>query len=163
MLKNVRSTNKHSASSFSVPTNKQVTVRAPSLNIYRRQFKFHPQISIVPFLFLLNHQITEISSARADKVRCDLLTADANYTDHADLDDSTGQDDFLLALPLHRHLFSQHTRPVHSAYLLIAMDNRRSCGVNITTLSLEILEIVATKVVKTSLTPLDNIVSLHRS
>jgi hypothetical protein len=41
------------------------------------------------------------------------------------------------------------------------MDNRRTRGVNITTLPSEILEIMAAKVVKTSPTPLDDIVSLH--
>jgi hypothetical protein len=160
MSKHVRFTNKHSASSFSVPMNKQATVRAPSLNIYRRRFEFHPQISNVPFLFLLNPQIVENSIVEADKARRDLLTADVNY---ADLDGRAAQDDFLLAHPLHQHLFSQHTRPLHSAFLLIAMDNRRTRGVNITTLPSEILEIMTVKVAKTSLTSLDDIVSLRRS
>jgi hypothetical protein len=102
-LEHVRSTNKHSASSFSVPTKQQAIVRAPSLNIYRRWFKFHPQLSIVPFLFLLYMQITDFSTAGADKARHDLLTADVNY---ADLDHSADQDNFLLMHPLHRHLFS---------------------------------------------------------
>jgi hypothetical protein len=133
-------------------------VHAPSLNIYQRQFEICPQISNVPFLFLLNHQITEISTGKADKARRDLLTADINYSN---LDDNACQDDFLLAHPLHQHLFSRHTRPLHSAFLLIAMDNRRTKGVNITTLPSEILEITAAKVVKTSPTPLDNIVSLR--
>jgi hypothetical protein len=118
-------------SSFFMPTNKQMTVRAPSLNIYQRRFKIRPQISTVLFLFLINPQITEISTAGADKVRRDLLTADVNY---ADLGDSAGQDDFLLVHPIHQHLFSRHTRPLHSAFLLIAVDNRRTRGVNITTL-----------------------------
>jgi hypothetical protein len=118
-------------SSFFMPTNKQMTVRAPSLNIYQRRFEIHPQISTVLFLFLINPQITEISTAGADKVRRDLLTADVNYVD---LGDSAGQDDFLLAHPIHQHLFSRHTRPLHSAFLLIAVDNRRTKGVNITTL-----------------------------
>jgi hypothetical protein len=43
------------------------------------------------------------------------------------------------------------------------MDNRRTRGVNITTLPSEILKIVAAKVAKMSLTPLDDIVSLRRS
>jgi hypothetical protein len=160
MSKCVQSTKKHSVSSFSVPTNKQATVRAPSLNIYRRRFEFHPQISIVPFLFLLNPQITEISTAGADKAKRDLLTADVIY---ADLDDSVDQDDFLLTHPLHRHLFSQHTHLLHSAFLLIAMDIRRTRGVNITTLPSEIIKIVAAKVAKMSPTHLDDIISLHRS
>jgi hypothetical protein len=140
--------------------NKQAIVQAPSLNIYRYWFEFHPQISTVAFLFLFNPQITEISTVGVDKARRDLLTTEVNY---ADLDDSAGQDDFLLAHPLHRHLFSQHTRPLHSAFLLIAMDNRRTRGVNITTLLSEIIEIMVAKVVKTSPTPLNDIVSLHRS
>jgi hypothetical protein len=41
------------------------------------------------------------------------------------------------------------------------MDNRRTRGVNITILPSEILEIMSAKVVKTSPTPLDDIVSLH--
>jgi hypothetical protein len=41
------------------------------------------------------------------------------------------------------------------------MDNRRSRGVNITTLPSKIIEIVVAKVAKMSLTPLDDIVSLH--
>jgi hypothetical protein len=114
-----------------VPTNKHATIRAPSLNINWRGFKFHPQLSTVPFLFLLYPQIIEISIVGDDKARRDLLTVDINY---ADLDDSAGRDDFLLTHPLHRHLFSQHTRPLHSAFLLFAMDNRRTRGVNITTL-----------------------------
>jgi hypothetical protein len=141
-----------------MPTNKQANVRAPSLNIYQCRFEFHPQISIVPFLFLLNPQIAEISTTGADKARRDLLTTDINYDD---LDDSAGQDDFLLTHPMHRHLFSRHTCPLHSTFLLIAMDNRRTRGVNVTTLPSEILEIVAAKVVKTSPTPLDDIVSLR--
>jgi hypothetical protein len=140
--------------------NKYAIVRTPSLNIYRDQFEIHPQISIVPFIFLLNPQIVEISTTGADKVRRDLLTADVNYVD---LDDSVGQDDFLLAHPLHRHLFSRHTCPLHSAFLLISMDNRRTRRVNITTLSSEILEIVAAKVAKMLPTPLDDIVSLRPS
>jgi hypothetical protein len=75
-----------------------MTVCAPSLNIYRRWFVFHPQLSTIPFLFLLYPQIIEISTARADKVRRDLLTIDVNYTN---LDDNAGQDDFLLMHPLH--------------------------------------------------------------
>jgi hypothetical protein len=156
----VRSTNKHYASSFSVPTNQHVTFCAPSLNIYWSRFEFCPQLSIVPFLFLLYPQITEISTAGADKARCDLLTVDVNY---ASLNDIAGQDDFLPVHPLHRHLFSRLTRPLHSAFLLIAMDNRRTMGVNITTLPSEILEIVLTKVAKTSMTPLNDIVSLRHS
>jgi hypothetical protein len=143
-----------------MPTNKQVTVHAPSLNIYQRRFEFCPQISIVPFLFLLNHRIIEISTAGVDKARHDLLTADVNY---ANLDDSADQDEFLLVHPLHQHLFTWHTRPLHSAFLLIAMDIRRTRGVNITTLPSEILEIMAAKVAKMSSTPLDDIVSLHHS
>jgi hypothetical protein len=115
-----------------------VTVRAPSLNIYRRRFEFHPQISTVPFLFLLNPQIAEISTAGADQARRDLLTTDVNY---ADLNDNAGQDDFLLVHPLHR----------------------RTSGVNITTMPSEILDIVAAKVAKTSPTPLNDIVSIRRS
>jgi hypothetical protein len=78
--------------------------------MYRHQFEFCPQISIVPFLFLLNPQIVEISTVGANKVRRDLLTAEVNY---ADLDDSAGQDDFLLAcirtssLSIHT-LFTRH-------------------------------------------------------
>jgi hypothetical protein len=140
--------------------NKQVTVCVPSLNIYLCRFEFHPQHSTVPFLFVLYPQITEISTAGANKARRDLLTTDVSYVD---LDDSAGQEEFLLAHPLHRHLFSWHTRPLHLAFLLIAMDNRRTRGVNITTLPLEILEIMAAKVAKMSSTPLDDIVSLHRS
>jgi hypothetical protein len=115
--------NKHSASSFSVPMNQHVTVHAPYLNICRRRFEFHPQLSTIPFLFLLYPEITEISTAVADNVRCDLLTTDVNY---ANLDDSADQDDLLLAHPLHRHLLSRLTHPLHSAFLLIAMDNRRT-------------------------------------
>jgi hypothetical protein len=121
-----------------VPTNKHATVRAPSLNIYRRRFEFHPQISTVPFLFLLNPQIAEISTAGADQARRDLLTIDVNY---ADLNDNADQDDFLLVHPLHR----------------------RTSGVNITTMPSEILDIVAAKVAKTSPTPLNDIVSIRRS
>jgi hypothetical protein len=160
MSKRVRFTNKHSTSSFFVLMNKQATICSPSLNIYRRWFKFRPEICTVPFLFLLNLQIAEISTIGADKARCDLLTANVNYVD---LDDSAGQDDFLLVHPLHWHLFSRHTRPLHSAFLLIAMDNQSTKGVNITTLPLEILEIMVAKVAKMSLTPLDDIVSLYRS
>jgi hypothetical protein len=119
-----------------MPTHQHATVRARSLNIYRRQFEFRPQLSIVPFLFLLYLQITEITAAGADKARRDLLTADVNY---ANLDDSVGKDDFLLVHPLHHHLFSQLTHPLLSAFLLIAMDNRRTRRVNITTLPSEIL------------------------
>jgi hypothetical protein len=137
--------------------NKQATIGAPSLNIYQRRFEFHPQLSAIPFLFLLYPQIAEISTVGADEARRNLLTADINY---ADLDDSTGQDDFLLVHLLHRHLFSRHTRPLHSAFLLIDMDDLRTRGVSMTTLVSEILEIMATKVAKTSLTPLDDIVSL---
>jgi hypothetical protein len=141
-------------------TNKHTTVHAPSLNIYWRRFEFHSQISIVPFLFLLDPKIAEISTDGADKVRRDLLTAEVNY---ADLDDSASQDDFLLAHPLHRHLLSWHTCPLHSAFLLIAMD-KRTRGVNIITLLSDILEIVAAKVAaKTSPTPLKDTVNLHRS
>jgi hypothetical protein len=43
------------------------------------------------------------------------------------------------------------------------MDNRRTKGLNITTLPSEILEIMTAKVAKTSLTPLNDIVSLNRS
>jgi hypothetical protein len=152
--------NERFASSFFVPTHQQTPVHAPSLNIYRHRFEFHPQLSTVPFLFLLYPQIIEISAAGANKARCDLLTADVNYTD---LDDSDSQDDFLLSHPLHQHLFSRRTRPLLSAFLLVAMDNRRTGGVNITTLSSTIPEIMAANVVNTSSTPLDDIVSLHRS
>jgi hypothetical protein len=143
-----------------MPTNKQATFHAPSLNIYQHWFEFHPQLFIIPFLFLLYPQIAEISTVEADKARHDLLTVGINYTD---LDNSASQDNFLLAHPLHRHLFSRHTRPLHSAFLLIAMDNRRTRGVNITTLLSEILEIVAAKVTMTLSTPLDNIFSLRCS
>jgi hypothetical protein len=43
------------------------------------------------------------------------------------------------------------------------MDDLRTRGVSMTTLVSEILEIMATKVAKTSLTPLDDIVSLYCS
>jgi hypothetical protein len=157
--KRVRS-NEHFASSFSRPTHQQMIVRAPPLNIYRCWFKFCPQLPIVPFLFLLYPQITEISAARAGKARCDLLTADIN---NANLNDSADQDDFLLVHPLHHHLFSQLTRPLLSAFLLVSMDNRRTRRVNITTLPSEILETVAANVAETLPTPLDDIVSLHHS
>jgi hypothetical protein len=49
------------------------------------------------------------------------------------------------------------------AFLLIDMDNRRTRRVNITTLSSEILEIVAAKVAKMLPTPLDDIVNLRPS
>jgi hypothetical protein len=160
MSRCVRFTNKHSASLFSMPTNKHAIVRAPSLNIYRYQFQFHPQISTVTFLFLLNPQIAEISTAGVDKVRRDLLIANINYVN---LDDNVNQDNFLLTYPLHQHLFSRHTCPLHSVFLLISMDNRRTRGVNITTLPSEILHIMAAKVAKTLSTPLNDIVSLHRS
>jgi hypothetical protein len=149
MSERVRS-NKHSASPFFMPMNQHATIRAPSLNIYPCWFEFYPQLSTVPFLFLLYPQITEISTLGASKVRCDLLTADINYAD---------QDDLLLMHPMHRHLFSRLTCPLHSAFLRIAMDNRRTRGVNITTLPSEILEIVAAKVSKMSPTTL----SLRRS
>jgi hypothetical protein len=103
-----------------MPTNQQVTVRAPSLNIYWRWFEFRPKLSTVPFLFLLYPQITKISTVGADKERHNLLTADVNY---ADLDNITNQDDLLLTHPLHRHLFSRLTHPLHSAFLLITIDN----------------------------------------
>jgi hypothetical protein len=154
------SSNKHSTSSFSMPMNQQVTVHAPSLNIYRCWFGFHPQLSIVPFLFLLYPQIAEISTAGADKARHDLLTINVNY---ADLDDSAGQDNLLLTHPLHRHLVSQLTCPLHLAFLLIAMDNQRTRGVNITTLPLETVEIMVAKVAKTSPTPLNDILNLRHS
>jgi hypothetical protein len=64
---------------------------------------------------------------------------------------------------LHQHLFSWLTRHLLLACLLVDMDNRRTRGVNITTLPSEILEIMIAKVMKTSLTPLDDIVSLYRS
>jgi hypothetical protein len=128
--------------------------------IYQHRFKFRPQLSTFPFLFLLHPQIIGTFTAWADKTRRDLLTADVNY---ADLDDYAGQDNFLLAHPLHRHLFSRLTRPLLLAFLLVGMDNQRTRGVNITTFLSDILEIMAAKVAKTSLTPLDDIVSLHRS
>jgi hypothetical protein len=152
--------NEHSGSLFFVPTHQHEIVHAPSLNIYWRQFEFHPQLSTIPFLFLLYLQIVEINVVVIDSPRRDLFTADVNY---ADLDDSANQDDFLLAYPLHRHLFSWLTHPVLSAFLLIAMGNWRSERVNITTLPSEILETMATNVVKTSPTPLDDIVSLRHS
>jgi hypothetical protein len=93
-------------------------------------------------------------------VRQDLLNADVGY---ALLDECTGHDDFLLMNPLHRHLFSQVTCHLLSASLLVGMDNRRTRGVNITTLSSEILDIVASKVANALSTPLDDIVSHHRS
>jgi hypothetical protein len=139
---------------------KQADVRTPSLNINRRLFEFHPKLSNIPFLFLLYPQIAEISTAGANKARQELLTADVNYVDQ---DKSADQDDFILVHPLHRHLFSRHTCPLHSAFLLIAMDNRRTRGVSITTLPSEILEIMAAKVAKMSPTPLNDIVSLYRS
>jgi hypothetical protein len=111
-----------------------VHVCPPSLNIYRRQFEFCPQLSIVHFLFLLYPQIIEISATGSDKARCNLLTADVNY---ADLNDSADQDDFLHVHPLH-----QHTRPLLLAFLLVVIDNRRTGGENITTLSSEILDTV---------------------
>jgi hypothetical protein len=89
-------------------------VHAPSLNIYRHRFEFCPQLSTVPFLFLLNPQITETSTVGANKVRRNLLTADVNY---ADLDDDADQDNFLLAHPLHWHLFSRLTHPLLSTFL----------------------------------------------
>jgi hypothetical protein len=93
-------------------------------------------------------------------VRRELLYADVSY---AHLDECAGQDDFLLTNPLHQHLFSWLTRHLLSASLPIGMDNRRTRGVNITTLPSEILDIMASKVAKMSLTPLDDIVSLRRS
>jgi hypothetical protein len=114
-----------------MPTNKHATVGAPSLNIYRRRFEFHPQLSTIPFLFLLYPQIAEISTVGADDARHNLLTTDVNYVD---LDDSTDQDDFLLVHLLHRHLFSRHTHPLHSTFLLIDMDDLRTRGVSMTTL-----------------------------
>jgi hypothetical protein len=143
-----------------MPTYQQAHVSAPSLNIYWRRFEFRPQIYTFPFLFLLHPQITETSTVGADKARCNLLTADVN---NAHLDECTGQDGFLLTNPLHQHLLSRLTCPLLLAFLLVNMDNRRSRGVNITTLPSEILETMAANVVKTSPTPLDNIVSLHCS
>jgi hypothetical protein len=140
-----------------MPTHQQALLRAPSLNIYQCQFEFHSQLSTVPFLFLLYPQITEIPAAGADKARRYLLTANVNYTD---LDDTAGQDDFLLAHPQHWHLFSRCTHPLLSTFLLVAMDNQRTEGVNITTLLSEILGTMAANVSKTSPTPLDDIVSL---
>jgi hypothetical protein len=134
-------------------------VRDPSLNIYWRWFELRHQLSIVPFLFL-NPQIVETSIAGADKVRRNLLTIDVNYID---LDDSVDQDDFLLTHPLHQHLFSRLTHPLLSTFLRVAMDNQMTRGVNNTTLPSEILETITTNVAKTSLTPLDDIVSLHLS
>jgi hypothetical protein len=143
-----------------MPVHQPTPVRVSSLNIYRRRFEFSPQLSYFPFLFLLYPQIIETSIAGADEAMHDLLTIDVNYVD---LNDSAGQDDFLLTHPLHRHLFSQLTHPLLSAFLLVTMDNRRTRGVNMTTLPLEILEIMIINVVRTSPTPLDDIVSLHRS
>jgi hypothetical protein len=140
--------------------NQQAIVRAPSLNIYWRRFEFRPQLSTVPFLFLLYLQIVEISTAGDDKARRNLLTTDVNYTD---LEDSADLDDFLHMHPLHRHLFSRLTCPLYWAFLLIAIDNRRTRGVSITTLPSEILAIMAAKVAKRSPAPLDDIVSLRRS
>jgi hypothetical protein len=79
-----------------------------------RRFEFHSQVSTIPFLFLLKSQITKTSAAEADKARCNLLTTDITYVE---LDDNTGQDDFLLAYPLHPHLFSWLTHPLLSAFL----------------------------------------------
>jgi hypothetical protein len=143
-----------------MPVHQPTPVRASSLNIYRRRFEFSPQLSHFPFLFLLYPQIIETSIAGADEAMHDLLTTDVNYVH---LNDSAGQDDFLLTHPLHRHLFSRLTHPLLSAFLLVTMDNRRTRGVNMTTLPLEILEIVIINVVRTSPTPLDDIVSLHHS
>jgi hypothetical protein len=92
ILERVRS-NEHSISLFSVPTHQHATILAPSLNIYKCRFKFRPQLSTIPFLFLLYPKITEISTARADKARHGLLTADVNY---ANLDDNVSQDDFAM-------------------------------------------------------------------
>jgi hypothetical protein len=89
-----------------------------------------------------------------------LLNIDVSY---AHLDKCVDQEDFLLVNPLHRYLFSQLTCHLLSVSLLVGMDNRRTRGVNITTLSSEILNIMASKVAKTSLTPLNDIVSLCRS
>jgi hypothetical protein len=143
-----------------MPTHQQTHVHAPSLNIYRHRFEFHPQLSTIPFLFPLFSQIVEINAARDDKARCDLLTVNVNYTH---LDNSASQDDFVLMHPLHRHPSSRLTRPLLSSFLLVAIDNRRTGGVNITTLPLEILETMEANVEKMLLTPFDDIVILHHS
>jgi hypothetical protein len=93
-------------------------------------------------------------------MRHDLLNVNISC---AHLDECADQDDFLLVNPLHRHLFSRLTCHLLSASLLVSMDNRRTRGVNISTLPSEILDIVASKVAKMSPTPLDDIVSLRRS
>jgi hypothetical protein len=100
------------ASSSSVPMHEHAPVHDPSLNIFQCRFDFHPQLSTFPFLFL-HPQITETSTAGADEARRDLLTADVNY---ADIDECVGQDNFLLAHPLHQHLFSRLTHPLLSHY-----------------------------------------------
>jgi hypothetical protein len=50
------------ASSSFVPMHQLVCVREPSLNIYRRQFHFHPQLCTFPFLFLQHPQIAKTSA-----------------------------------------------------------------------------------------------------
>jgi hypothetical protein len=115
----VRNNGTDASSSF-VPTHQHTPARAPSLNIYRCRFEFHPQLSTFAFLFVFHPQIAETSTVGADEARRDLLTADVNY---ADLDDYVGQDDFLLEHPLHRHLFSQLTHPLLLAFLLVGIDN----------------------------------------
>jgi hypothetical protein len=89
-------------SSSSVPTHEQTLVHDQSLNIYQRQFDFHPELSTSPFVFFLHPQNVETSVAGADEARRDLLTTNVNY---ADIDECTSQDDLLLTHPLHRHLF----------------------------------------------------------
>jgi hypothetical protein len=115
------------ASSSMVPMHQQAPVCDPSLNIYRRRFDFHPKLSTFPFLFLLHPQLKETSAAGADEAKCDLLTTDVNY---ASIDECADQDDFLLALPLHRHLFSRLTCPLLSALLLVRdpRDRGSQCG-----------------------------------
>jgi hypothetical protein len=104
-------------------------------------------------------KLKENYTVGADEVRHDLLNANISY---AHLDKCTGRDDFLLTNPLHHHLFSRLTHYLLSASLLVAMDNRRTRGVNITTLPSEILDIVAPKLANTLPHPLNDILSLRR-
>jgi hypothetical protein len=108
----------------------------------------------------MHPQLVETFIAGVDEARHDLLTTDVNY---ANIDECVGQDDFLLVHPLHRQLFPRLTRPLLSTLLLVAMENPRTRGVNITNLPSEILEIMTAKVAKMLLTPLDDIVNLRCS
>jgi hypothetical protein len=145
------------ASSSSVPMHKHAHVYDPSLNIFRHRFDFCPQLSTFPSLPHASPTCRNLHRRSRRSEARHLLTTDVNY---ANIDKCVGQDNFLLVHPLHRQLFPWLTRPLLSALLLVAMENPRTRGVNITNLPSEILEIMAAKVAKMLLAPLDDIVSL---